>query len=67
MSPKSMWVLLEETPENPTFSYATPTPAGFYSQKLKGLIFQAWEPWARCSGVGLGSLAPKISLLIFNP
>ena len=42
-------------------------PAGFHSQKLWGLIFLAWEPWAGGVGVGLGLLAPEISLLNFYP
>ena len=33
-----------------------------YSQKLWGLIFLALETWARGPGVGLGLLAPEISL-----
>ena len=46
------------------FSTAS-APAGIYTQKLWGLIFLALEPWAEGPGVGLGPLAPKISLLIF--
>ena len=49
-------------PEN---SSATPTPTGFYSQKLWGLNFLVLEPWALWSGVGLGSLASERSVLIF--
>ena len=37
-------------------------PAGFYSQKLWGLIFPAEGP-----GVGLGLLAPEIYLPDFYP
>ena len=40
-------------------------PAGFYGQKLWGLIFQALEPWAGWPGVGLGCFVPKLSLLNF--
>ena len=36
----------------------------FYSQKLWRLIFLVMEPWAGGPGVGLGLLAPEISLLI---
>ena len=53
------------TPENPAVSSTAPTPTGFYSQKLWGFIFLAREPWAVWSGLGLGSLAPKVSLPIF--
>ena len=40
-------------------------PTSFYSQKLGRLLFLALEPWAVGPGVGLGPVAPKISLLIF--
>ena len=42
-------------------------PAGFYSQKLLGLILLALAPWAGGPGVGLGLLTPEISLLNFYP
>ena len=54
-----------ESPENPAVSSGTPSPTGFYNQKLWGLIFPILEHWAVQSG--LGSLAPKVSLPIFNP
>ena len=41
------------------------TPTGFYSQKLWGFILQALEPWAVQSGLGLGSLVPKVPLPVF--
>ena len=53
-------------PENPPVSSTAPTPTGFYSQKLWGLIFLVLEPWAGWSGLGLGSLAPEVSLPIFS-
>ena len=40
--------------------------AGFCSQKLWGLIFLALESWAEGPGVGLGLLAPEISLPYFH-
>ena len=58
LCPKSMWALLEESPENPAVSSAAPTPTGFYVQKLWGFIFLVLEPWAVWPGLGLGSLAP---------
>ena len=45
--------------------FRCPTPIDFYSQKLWGFIFPVLEPWAVQSGMGLGLLAPKVSLLIF--
>ena len=39
----------------------------FESQKLRGLIFLALDPWAGGPGMGLGLLAPEISLLNFYP
>ena len=62
---KTVWALSVNFPENPEASSAAPTPTGFYSQKLWGFIFPALEPWTVRSGLGLGSLAPKVSLLIF--
>ena len=44
--PSPFWALSEESPENPTVSSAAPTPTGFYSQKIWGLISLALEPWA---------------------
>ena len=41
--------------------------AVFYRQKLWELIFLGLELWARGPVVGLGLLAPKISLLNFYP
>ena len=57
--------LYMESPENPTVSSATLTPTGFYSQKLWGFIFLNLDPRSLQSGLGLGSLAPKVSLPIF--
>ena len=52
------------TPEaSSTDSVAT----SFCSQKLWGLIFLALELWAGWPGVGLGFLAPEISLPNFYP
>ena len=48
-----------ESLENPAISSATPTPTGFYSQKLWGFIFLALEPWAVQSSLGLGSVTPN--------
>ena len=52
--------------------FGTPEPSstnsiliGFCSQKLWGLLFLALELGAGGPGVGLGLLAPKISLLNF--
>ena len=42
-------------------------PTGFCSQKLWGPIFLALGPWAGGPGVGLGLLAPGISLPNFYP
>ena len=53
------------SPEKLAISSAVPTPTDFYSQKLWGFIFPVLEPWTVWSGLGLGSLAPKVSLLIF--
>ena len=55
------------SPENLAVSSATPTPTGFYSQKLWGSIFLVLEPWAVQAGLGQGSLAPKVSLSNFIP
>ena len=72
-SPKGVWVCpcvgspQEKMPENPTVSSADPTPTGFYSQKLWGLIILALEPWAGCSGVRLAFLASRTSLLLYPP
>ena len=52
-------------PENPAVSSAASTLTVFYSQKLWGLTFLVLEPWAGWSGVGVGSFAPKVYLLIF--
>ena len=54
-----------ESPEHPAVSSAALNPTGFYSQKLWGFIFLVLESWAVCSGLGLGLLAPKVSLPIF--
>ena len=47
-------------------SSITSMPAGFCSQELWGLIFLVLEPWAEGPGVGLGTFAPEISILIFT-
>ena len=54
-----------ESPENLAFYSAVSSPNGFYSQKLWGFIFPALELWAMWSGLGLGSLTPKVYFLIF--
>ena len=46
-------------------SHLATIPSGFHSQKLQGPIFLALEPRVGGPGVGLGSLAPEIFLLIF--
>ena len=51
----------------PEVSSTNPVPDGFCIQKLWELIFLALEPWAWGPGVGLGPLAPEISLLNFYP
>ena len=49
-SSKFVWVLQEESPDNPAVSSATSTPTCLYSQKWWGLIL-ALERWAAgCSG-----------------
>ena len=58
---------LEELLRTPEMSSTDSIPTGFYSQKLWGLIFLALELWAGGTGVGLGPLAPEISLLNFYP
>ena len=45
-------------------SSSSPSPsssmtAGFYSQKLRGLLFLTLEPWAGEPGVGLGPFVPQ--------
>ena len=45
----------------------TQSSSGFCSQKLWELIFLALGPWAAGHGMGLGLLAPEISLLNFYP
>ena len=62
-----MWVLYEELLGAPEISSTDSIPTGFCSQKLWGLIFLALEPWAGGPGVGMGFLAPEISLLNFYP
>ena len=62
---KTLQPLSVKFPENLAVSSATPTLTGFYNQKLWGFIFLVLEPWAVWSGLGLGSLAPKVSFLIF--
>ena len=62
-----MWVPQEELLRAPADSSIASIPAGFHSQKLGGLIFLALESWAGGPGVGLGLLAPKVSLLNFYP
>ena len=51
----------------PEVSSTNSIPDGFCSLKLWGLIFLALELWAGGPGVGLGLLAPKISLPNFYP
>ena len=45
-----------ESPENLVISSVVPNPTGFYSQKLRGFIFLALEPWAVWSDLGLCGL-----------
>ena len=54
---------LSGVPENLTVSSATLTTTDFYRQKLWGLTFPVLQPWALPSGLGWGSLTPKVSLL----
>ena len=42
------------------------TTFAFYSRKLWEYFFLALDPWAVWSGLGLGWLTPKVSLLIFT-
>ena len=67
----SRWVRVrvpqEEPLRAPAASSTNSIPTGFLSPLLQGLIFLALEPWAGGPGVGLGLLAPKISLLNFYP
>ena len=53
------------SPERLTVSSTVPTPTGFYSQKLWGFIFPSLELPALLSGLGLGSLTPQVSFLVF--
>ena len=62
-----MWVPQEELIRAPAASSTDSIPASFRNQKLWGLIFLALEPWAQGHGVGLGPLAPEISLPNFYP
>ena len=63
---KTIQALEVKFSENLAVSSAAPAPTGFYSQKLWELIFPALESWALQSGLGLGLLAPKVSLLVFS-
>ena len=62
-----VWVLQEELLRAPAASSTNLILAGFLSQKLWGLTFLALESWAGWTGVGLGLLAPEISLPNFYP
>ena len=62
-----MWVPQEEPLGTPAASSTDSIPAGFQSQKLWGLIFLTLEPWAGGPGIGLGLLAPEVSLPNFYP
>ena len=62
-----MWVPREELLRAPAASSTDPIPTGFCSQELWELIFLALESWAGGPGVGLGLLAPEISLPNFYP
>ena len=55
-----------DSPKRLAVSATSPTPIGSYSQKLWGFIFLVLEPWAAQSGLGLGSLAPNVSLPILS-
>ena len=57
-----MWVLLEELLGTPEVSSIDLIPAGVCSEMLWGLIFLTLKPWAGEPDVGLGLLAPEISL-----
>ena len=51
-----------------SFFFINSNPVGFYRQKLWGLLFlEALVTWAEGPGVGLGPLAPEISLPNFYP
>ena len=55
---KSGWALQKEMPGIPEISvFLSLIPTGFYSHKLRGLLFLAQEPWAGGLRVGLGPLA----------
>ena len=62
-----MWVPQEKLLRAPAAYSTDSILAGFCSQKLWGLNFLALESWTGGLGVGLGLLAPKISLLNFYP
>ena len=62
-----MWVSEEELLGAPAASSTDSILDGFCSQKLWRLTFPAQESWAGGPGVGLGLLAPKVSLLNFYP
>ena len=66
LSPKSfLGPLRGDAWESHSFFHC-PNPHRICSQKLWGLTFLTVELWAGWSGVGLGSLIPKVSLLIFT-
>ena len=51
--------------EKPAVSSTALTPTDFYSQNLRGFIFLVLETWTMLSGLGLGSLTPQVTLLVF--
>ena len=54
-----------ESLENLAVSSTALTPTDFYSQNLRGFIFLVLETWTMLSGLGLGSLTPQVTLLVF--
>ena len=62
-----MWVPQEEMLRAPAASSTESIPDGFHSQKLWELIFLALEYWCGGPGMGLGLLAPELSVLNFYP
>ena len=66
VSPKSIAGHLRGVFWEPHNFFCCSNPTGFYSQKLWELMFLVLKPWARWSGLGLGSFAPRVSLPFFN-
>ena len=53
------------SPKGPTVSSPAPTPTVFLQPEFTKLYFLALEPRAALSALGLRSLAPQVSLLVF--